>query len=87
MPRWRNQHDANHMEVFNALKVAGCEPVHGRDSDIYARHSLGYGMLIEVKTPKGKLRPLQEKLRDLFQDRYVVARSPEDALRACGRLL
>jgi hypothetical protein len=86
VPRWRNQRDANHLEVYRALQVAGCNPVHGRDADIYASHIDGYGMLVEVKTKKGRLEPLQEKLAEIFGNRYAVVRSAEEALRALGRL-
>lgn len=87
MPRWANQRDKNDLEIFRALQVAGCEPIRGRDADIFARHSLGHGMLLEVKQKKGRLRPLQHQLAELFGSRYQVVRSVEDALRACGRMV
>lgn len=84
MPRWANRRDANDLEIFRALQVAGRDPIRGRDSDIYARHIQGYGLLIECKTRLGKLRPIQVELQAMFGDRYHVVRSAEEALKACG---
>jgi hypothetical protein len=79
--------DANDMEIFRALQLAGCEPERGRDADIYAKHFDGRGMILEVKVKKGRLRPLQIRLQALFGDRYHVVRSVTDALIACGRIV
>jgi len=84
MPRFKCRRDANDLEIFRALKVAGRDPVRGRDSDIYARHIQGFGLLLECKTRLGKLRPIQVELQAMFGDRYHVVRSVEEALRACG---
>lgn len=85
MPRWKNKHDANHLEIFRALQAAGAKPIHGRDVDIYAQSRTDLrGVLIEVKSANGTLRPIQKSLQELFGDRYVICRSVEDALRACG---
>lgn len=84
MPRWKNRHDANHLAIYRALDEAYCAPIHGRDADIFARHRDGYGLLLEVKTKKGTLRPIQKELQMLFGDRYRVVRDVEGALLACG---
>jgi hypothetical protein len=84
--RFNKKRDANDLEIFRALQVAGCNPVRCTDFDIGAEHIDGHGLMLEIKTAKGKLRPLQEKLRAIFKERYVVARTPEQALIACGRL-
>ena len=85
--RYAKQRDANDAEIFKALQVAGCDPVRCTDFDIGAMHSEGYGVILEVKTAKGRLRPLQLRLQAIFKDRYIVVRDVESALRACGRLV
>jgi hypothetical protein len=84
MPRWRCQRDKNELGIFNALLGAHRKPFRGRDTDIYALHVAGYGVMLEVKTKDGTLRPIQEKLRDTFPGRYFVVRDVEDALVATG---
>jgi hypothetical protein len=83
--RFNKKRDANDLEIFNALKAAHCNPVRGNDSDIYAisRADLK-GLLIEVKTEKGKLRPIQKQLQAIFGERYKIVRSVPEALEACG---
>jgi hypothetical protein len=84
MPRWAMNRDLNDLTIFNALMDAHCNPIRGRDADIFCRHRDGYGVLIEVKGKYGTLRPIQEKLQELFQDRYKVVRNVTEALQACG---
>jgi len=85
--RWARKRDANEISIFDALRVAGCDPVRCTDFDIGASHADGYGVMLEIKVAKGRLRPIQERLKEIFKDRYKVARSVEDALRACGRMV
>lgn len=33
---------------------------------------------------KGHMREIQVQLREIFQDRYAVCRSPDEALKAVG---
>lgn len=82
--RYAKARDANDLEIYRALDQAYCAPIRGNDCDIYARHRDGYGMLLEVKTAKGKLRPIQRDLQQLFGNRYAVVRDVESALSACG---
>lgn len=82
--RFNLKRDANDLEIFRALEAAGCNPVRGRDTDIYARHRKGFGVLIEVKVPGGRLRPLQKDLQGIFGAQYHVATTAEAALNACG---
>lgn len=84
--RFARKRDENEMSIFDALRVAGCDPWRFDDFDIAARHIDGYGVMIEVKVAKGKLRERQVRLANLFGDRYRIARTPEQGLIACGRL-
>lgn len=85
MPRiYRNKRDANENEIFSALQDAQCAPIRGQDADIYARHVDGHGLMLEVKSEKGRMREVQCFLQVMFKDRYIVVRTPQDALRACG---
>jgi predicted mannosyl-3-phosphoglycerate phosphatase (HAD superfamily) len=83
--RYACRRDENEAAIYAALQVAGCEPKRFFDFDIGARHVSGFGVMLEIKVAKGKLREKQEWLRDMFGDRYFVVRSPEQALAACGR--
>jgi hypothetical protein len=82
--RFACKRDANEADIFDALRIAGCEPKRFTDFDIGARHVDGHGLMLEVKIAKGKLREKQVWLSLMFQDRYRVVRSPEQALAACG---
>ena len=84
MPRFACQRDLNEPAIFEALRVAGRDPVRLRDIDIIATHTCGYGVLLEVKQRKGKLREIQKTLERLFAGRYFIVRTPEAALAACG---
>lgn len=85
--RFNKRRDQNDLEIFRALEVAGCDPIRCTDFDIGAAHVDGYGLMMECKVAKGRMRPLQLRLQEIFKDRYKVVRSAEDALRACGRLV
>lgn len=85
--RFAKKRDANEPEIFQALQVAGCDPVRCTDFDIGASHVDGYGVLLEIKTKEGEMRPLQVRLKAIYKDRYKVVRSVEEALYACGRLV
>lgn len=85
--RFNKKRDKQDLEIFRALQAAGRDPVRCTDFDIGAAHVDGYGVMIEVKSDKGKLRPIQVRLQEIFKDRYRVARSAEAALIACGLAL
>jgi hypothetical protein len=86
VPRFALRRDSNEAAIYAALEVAGCEPKRFFDFDIGARHVSGFGVLLEIKTRKGKLREKQLWLQEVFKDRYRVVRTPEEALIACGRM-
>jgi hypothetical protein len=87
VPRFALRRDSNEAAIYAALQVAGCEPKRFFDFDIGARHASGFGVMLEIKVAKGKLREKQEWLRDMFKDRYHVVRTPQQALVACGRMV
>lgn len=80
--------DANEKEIFDALKVAGCDPVRFSDFDIGAEHINGTGHMIEVKIPgrENELQPKQVKLRRIFKERFHVVTTAEAALTILGKL-
>lgn len=82
--RWAAKRDLNEMQIFNALIDAHCGPVRGRDSDVYATHRSGHGVMLEIKSKYGTLRPIQVELQAIFRDRYRVVRTVDEALEACG---
>lgn len=82
--RFAKKRDTNDAEIFEALQLAGRNPVRCTDFDIGAEHIDGYGLMLEVKHGKGHMRDLQVRLQGIFKDRYRVVRSPEQALCECG---
>jgi hypothetical protein len=85
MPRFKKCRDSNELLIFRALQDAHCSPLRGQDVDVYAISRADMrGVMLEIKTKSGTLRPIQKSLQELFGDRYVICRSVEDALRACG---
>jgi hypothetical protein len=83
--RHNKKRDANDLEIFRALQDAFCDPVRGNDCDIYCKSRADMkGLMLEVKSKSGTLRPIQKSLQELFQDRYRVVRSVSEALAACG---
>lgn len=79
--------DSVEPEIFAALQKAGAKPTRGTDVDIYARSLTDLtGVLIEVKKPNARnnLRPIQKRLKELFQGRYCVVTSVSEALAAVG---
>jgi hypothetical protein len=83
--RFACKRDQNEFEIFAALKAAHCQPVRGTDCDLYAISRTDMrGVLLEVKTEKGRLRPIQKQLQAIFGERYKVVRSVPEALAACG---
>jgi hypothetical protein len=84
MPRWANKRDFADMSIFNALLDAHRKPIRGRDADIFCQHVEGHGLLLEVKSAHGAMRPIQIELQALFGDRYKVVRNVTEALQACG---
>jgi hypothetical protein len=83
--RYACRRDENEADIFTALQVAGCEPKRFFDFDIGARHVSGFGVMLEIKVAKGKLREKQKWLQAMFKDRYHVVRTVSQALVACGR--
>jgi hypothetical protein len=83
--RFNKQRDANELEIFRALEAAHCSPIRGQDVDVYAISRADMrGVMLEIKTKSGTLRPIQKSLQELFQDRYRVVRTIDEALAACG---
>lgn len=82
--RYALKRDENDASIFQALKAHGRNPVRFFDFDIGAHHVDGSGVMLELKTAKGRLREKQVALQLLFGDRYRVVRSVQDALAACG---
>ena len=84
--RPRQRLDANHSEILAALQrvtnAVSLAAVGGGCADVLAQHRAGHLVLIELKTPGGRVRPSQR----LFAERWpvVVARTSEEALRAVG---
>jgi hypothetical protein len=77
--------DHNEQEIFDALEAAHCRPLRGKDVDLFAISRADMqGILLEIKTKRGTLRPIQKSLQELFQDRYRVVRTIDEALAACG---
>lgn len=82
--------DANQAEIVAALRAAGCsvfcthETAHGFPDLVVARDRRT--ILLEVKSPGGKMTPGQLAFFDDWRGEVYVVRSVDDALRAIGVL-
>lgn len=78
--------DANHAEIKGAFEKLGFEVfdssrVGGGFPDLVVFHQATQRlMLVEVKTPKGRVKTTQERFREKFP--VVIARSVDDAIEA-----
>ena len=84
--RPRQRLDANHSKILadlqrvtNAISLAA---VGGGCADLLAKHWDGHLVLIELKTPNGRISPSQR----IFAERWpvVVVQTSDEALRAVG---
>jgi hypothetical protein len=85
-PRYVANRDGNHKEITQALEKIGCSvydasAVGGSFPDlVVGKH--GITMLIEVKTPKGRLKEGQEKWHSEWKGHTCIVRSPMEAVEA-----
>ena len=90
MPRWAARTDANQAEIVEALRAAGAVVlILSRVGQGCADLAVGKGgkvWFMEVKTEKGKLTPAEKEFQDMWQDNYVIVRTPEEALKAIGAM-
>jgi hypothetical protein len=83
-----NATDANQAEIVKALRSIGAGVVdlhdvgHGVPDLLVAYH--GETVLMEVKTPTGRLRKLQREFRAIWPGRVYLVRSIDEALEAIG---
>lgn len=92
MPRFhRNRKDGNHQEITDALEAVGIGVVDLSDAGggcpdlaCWVPRDRRW-VFIEVKQRRGRLRESQEEFRRRFPC-VAIARTPADALRACGVL-
>jgi hypothetical protein len=80
--------DAVHAEIVKALRKVGCQVldlsrVGEGCPDLLVRRRNGEPALIEVKTPRGRLTPDQQRFIADWPE-TIVARSVDDALAAVG---
>ena len=84
MPRWDARTDANQAEIVEALRAAGAVVlILSRVGQGCADLAVGKGgkvWFMEVKTEKGKLTPAEKEFQDMWQDNYVIVRTPEEAI-------
>ena len=84
--RPRQRLDANHSEILAALRrvtnAVSLAAVGGGCADLLAKHRDGHLVLIELKSPDGRISPSQRR----FAERWpvVVVRTSDEALRAVG---
>ncbi|MDE2104105.1 MAG: hypothetical protein KGL39_43105 [Patescibacteria group bacterium] len=82
-----NRRDANESEIVAALRAVGADvvPVERMPFDLVCgyRHQ---SYLLEVKQPKGKLKPSQVAFRQSWRGHYAIVRSADEALIAIGAI-
>lgn len=85
--------DANERDIIEVLRAAGCSvqqlSARGVPDLLVGYEDMRTGeprnVLMEVKTPKGKLTPDEREWLDAWRGQVVVVRSVDDALRVIGR--
>jgi hypothetical protein len=97
--RYDAQRDANEQDIVEALLKAGCSVDRTKELvdlvvGYYDEDGMPTTILMEVKLPRGprggdshsRLNTKQMEFHGRFKGKVVVVRSPEDALRATGKL-
>ncbi len=76
--------DANQKEIVEALRAVGAVVLVlsrvGQGCADLAVGKHGKVWFMEVKTEKGKLTPMEKDFMELWQDNYVIVRTPEEAI-------
>lgn len=84
-PRWRQKPDSNQQDIIVALETIGCSVYDasrvGTIPDLIVGFR-GCTLLMEVKTPKGKLKPSQIQWHEDWNGHSCVVRSPMQAIEA-----
>lgn len=88
MGRWAASRDANEPEIIRALESVGATVTHldagkGGIPDLLVGFR-GVNYLLEVKTERGKLRPVQAEWHALWRGQVTVVRSVVEAWAAIG---
>lgn len=98
MPRLAARKDANHVEIVRTLTATGLHvtdlaQVGNGVPDLlvtgYSRNADAVlALLVEVKTPKGKLTDAEAKFFEKYPDDgpLIIARSADDVLRWFGKV-
>lgn len=77
--RYAKRRDANEAGIVKALVDVGCSVLQVDAVDLVVGFR-GRSYLLEVKTPRGELKPSQERIRAEWRGQYAVVRSVEQAL-------
>lgn len=88
-PRYKANRDDNHKDVTQALEKIGCtvhdaSVVGGSFPDLVVGYR-GLTMLIEVKTPKGRVKEGQRKWHTEWKGHTCIVRSPMEAVETVMR--
>ena len=84
--RPRQRLDDNHSEILAALQrvtnAVSLAAVGGGCADLLAKHRDGHLVLIELKSPDGRISPSQRR----FAERWpvIVVRTSDEAIQAVG---
>ena len=84
-PRLASEPDANQAEIIDALRKAGgsvfdAHRVGGGFPDIIVGYQ-GRNLLMEIKTPLGRLNAKQRRFHDAWRGEVRVIRTAEEAVR------
>lgn len=83
-----NKRDLNEREISKALFLAGCSVVALDEAGVpdLLVGIRGKNYLLEVKGPRGKLTPAQEKWHHIWGGQATIVHSVDEALEAVGLL-
>lgn len=77
--RYAKRRDANETDIVDALSGIGCSILQADVCDLLVGFR-GRSYLLEVKMPKGELKPSQKRIQAEWRGQYAVVRSVEQAL-------
>jgi len=84
--RYAKRRDANHREIIDALRQAGCDVEEPDVCDALVGRA-GRNYMLEVKVPgyaESALKPRQKRLRATWRGQYAIVTTIAEALAAVG---
>lgn len=83
--RYAKRRDPNEPAIVKALEAVGASVKRLDEVDLLIGWR-GHNFLLEVKGPKGALKPSQEEMIRSWRGQYGIVRTADEALRTIGAI-